>query len=262
MNNCIITQSKDQSWRLKDWILYHHSQGFDTFIFFDDASVDDTVDNLKRISEKFDINIIIKNSDGLGGKKGFEEMQNSNSYAGDQNINNRILRSYNSGLELVKSINPNALCAFIDCDEFIVSNSDHLLIEVIKNLMNQRNMNQLYINSFDVKDDFEKKEWYTTQHKTKFRWDYDFRSTSYWMTRGKSVLFASEIDYIPEGSGYVHVLTDKMGGTYFDNANVGDYDQLRIHHFRKPAHDPDFLFVEDDVLFDKMIKIKELYEGI
>ena len=67
--NCIITQSKDQGERLKDWVLYHYEEGFDTFLYFDDYSEDNSIEILNNLKEKYAINIIIRYSDGLGNKK-------------------------------------------------------------------------------------------------------------------------------------------------------------------------------------------------
>ena len=36
MKYVIITQIKNQEDRVYDWIKYHHEQGFDSFVIFDD----------------------------------------------------------------------------------------------------------------------------------------------------------------------------------------------------------------------------------
>lgn len=116
MKNCIITQTKDQSNRFKDWILYHKEEGFDTIIYFDDYSEDNSVEVIKDISDEYDVNII-------------------------------------------------------------------------------------------------------------------------------------------------HVLKD-FDSQYFNKMNVSDYDLLRMHHYRKPCMDRSFKFIEDRTILDKMIKIRNKYEGI
>jgi hypothetical protein len=124
MKNCIITQAKDQSNRLKDWILYHKEEGFDTIIYFDDYSEDNSVEFIKNISNEYDINIIVNYSDNIGNRKNQQEMANSNSYGGDISIHNRLIRSYNSGLKIARELDSESICAIIDVDEFLVSNSD------------------------------------------------------------------------------------------------------------------------------------------
>ncbi len=261
MNSCIITQAKDQSTRLKDWVLYHYEEGFDTFIYYDDHSEDDSIEVMRKISQDYGINIIINYSDNMGNKKSSAEMKDSNSYGGDTSIHNRLIRSYNSGLNLARSQNPNAICAIIDVDEFLVSNNGTSL-DAIKALMKSREMNHLYINSFDIDDNFNTdKEWYTTQDSTKFRWDYEYRANTMYRTRGKSVCLASDVIEIPQGPNYIHVLRD-ISDEYFTKFNVEDYDYLRMHHYRKPCMDKNFKFVEDSTLLNKMIKIREKYEKI
>ena len=188
-------------------------------------------------------------------------MKDSNSYGGDTSIHNRLIRSYNAGLNIVRGQNPNAICAIIDVDEFLVSNSGTSL-DAIKTLMTAREMNHLYINSFDIDDNFDaNQEWYTTQDSTKFRWDYEYRANTMYRTRGKSVCIASDVIEIPQGPNYIHVLRD-ISDDYFIKFNVSDYNYLRMHHYRKPCMDKSFKFAEDRVLLDKMIKIKEKYEKV
>jgi hypothetical protein len=259
MKNCIITQAKDQSNRLKDWIIYHKEQGFDLFIYFDDFSEDDSIENLKEISLKHNINIIINNTDGLGSTKTKVEMSNSNSYLADTSINNRIIRSYNKGLEISRNINPDMVCAIIDVDEFLVTNRVERVADVIKDTMLEKKTKHLYIHSFDVSDDFEINDWYSTNEITRFRWDYDYRNDTVYKYRGKSICVSSEIEKIPEGPNYVHSLRD-CDVEYINKINVTDFDTLRIHHYRKPCMDKSFKFIEDRTLLDKMKKIKEKYD--
>jgi hypothetical protein len=252
--NCIITQSKDQSKRLKDWILYHYEEGFDTFIYFDDYSEDNSVEILKEISLTYGIRIIIGYSDGFGNRKSITEMQSSESYGGDVSINYRIIRSYNRGLDIARNIDPNAICAIIDVDEFIVS-SKNRVADSISYLLEGQESKHLYLHSFDVSDDFAVEEWYTTNPNTSFRWDYESRKDSIYRGRGKSVCAVSEIQSIPQGPNYVHILKDSDQIKYVD-----DYDFLRIHHFRKPNMDKNIKMSEDKTLFNKMILVKEKYQ--
>jgi hypothetical protein len=126
--------------------------------------------------------------------------------------------------------------------------------------MNDKNVKHLYINSFDISDDFDTdNSWYSTNENTKFRWDYEYRKNTIYKTRGKSVCVASEVIEISQGPNYIHVLRD-LDSEYFDKVNVEDYDFLRMHHYRKPCMDKNFKFVEDRTLLNKMIKIREKYE--
>jgi hypothetical protein len=257
MNNIIITQSKDQGWRLKDWILYHHSEEFDTFIYFDDYSEDNSIYILNDIKEKYNINIIIDYSDGVGNKKDSILMKDSNSYGGDQSIHNRLIRSYNRGLRMVRDCNPYANCAIIDVDEFIVTNNDIKVTETIENMIDA--YKHIYIQSFDTSDDFEIDEWYSTNENLSFRWDYNSRKDSIYKTRGKSICKANYIDDIIQGPNYIHVLKD-LTTEELNNIFISDYDKIRIHHLRKPIMDNNIKMVKDDTLVKKKLKVKEKYE--
>jgi hypothetical protein len=264
MNNVIITQAKDQSKRLKDWVLYHKEEGFDTIFYFDDFSEDDSIEVMQKLSEKYDINIIINKTDGHGSTRNSTEMKSSDSYAGDLSVNYRIIRSFNIGLNLVKEVNPDALCAFIDVDEFLVSNTEKIS-DVVKDLISNRE--QLYVHSFDIDDRFNLDDWYTTDKISSYRWDYDSRKNTIYKERGKSLCYANTLSEIEQGPNYVHVLKPKFNSIsplyvpgLINNISIEDYNTLRIHHFRKPAQNVEIEFSEDRTLLDKMLKLKEKYD--
>lgn len=188
MKNVIITQLKDQSDRIKDWILYHHEQGFDTFIMYDDSSEDDTVEKMNSIKDSYNINIIINKTDGLGNVYSSENCKNSESYHGDVTLSDRIRRSFTSGNNIVKSINPNAVSVFIDVDEFLVSDSNEKISSIIENELITRNIDQLVINSFDILDNgYDLGDWYTTNLNTSKRWD-SIKFREFGLNRYKSLV--------------------------------------------------------------------------
>jgi hypothetical protein len=53
MKNVIITQLKNQEERIYEWMYYHHTQGFDSFIIFDDFSEDNSVEEIRNFSKQF-----------------------------------------------------------------------------------------------------------------------------------------------------------------------------------------------------------------
>jgi hypothetical protein len=252
MKNCIITQAKDQADRLTDWILYHYEQGFDTFLYFDDYSEDNSIEILNSLKEKYGINIIINYSDKVGDTINKDYMNNANFYGGNISVNYRIIRSYNQGFKIINSINPDAICAVIDVDEFLVSNNDEKIVDIIDSVIHENS--HLYIHSFDVNDNFILENWYTTQEVTKYRWDFESRKNTHFINRGKSVCKANYITEIPQGPNYVHILKDVT-----NNVSVDNFELLRIHHFRKPILDTTITMIEDLNLINKMKKIKEKY---
>lgn len=260
--NCIITQAKDQGERLKDWVLYHYEEGFDTFLYFDDYSEDNSIEILNDIREKYGINILIGYSDGFGNKKTRQEMKNSESYGGDISINYRIIRSYNKGLEIVSHQNSNAKCALLDVDEFLVTNNFKKVTDLLSEIFEEKNTEHIYVHSFDIDDDFKIEDWYTTQESTAYRWDYEYRESSPYKNRGKSISTPKKISEIPQGPNYVHILRDVEDEEFQKTVDYRNYDNLRIHHFRKPCLNKDFKFCKDLTLVEKMSKIKEKYNGV
>lgn len=257
MNNVIITQIKNQQGRILDWILYHYEQGFDTFVIYDDFSEDDTILEINSIKELFNINIIIKETDGEGKKNSLEDCKNSNSYGLDISLHNRIQRSYTSGNDYVKSINKNALCAFLDVDEFLVSSSEVKIVDIIKEEMLRLNSKQLVINSFDVSDNFEIENWYTTQDITSNRWSFDSTMKSDFKNRYKSVIICDDLEKVIQ----VHILK-WLDDPIIENFRVYDFEKLRIHHFRKPTLKSEIIFENDHTLINKVLKIREKYDKI
>jgi len=152
--NCIITQQKDQSFRLRDWILYHYNEGFDTFIIFDDKSEDNSVYVLQKLAQTYNININIQITDDEGPIHNQANTKNSNTYHFDGDFHRRIVRSFNRGLNIVKKHNPDAICSFTDVDEFLVTDERTNVVDVIKSQFKLLNTSHIYINSFDVNDDF------------------------------------------------------------------------------------------------------------
>jgi hypothetical protein len=257
---CIVTQSKDQSVRLKDWILYHFDQGFDTFVFFDDFSEDDSVSTLKKLKNDYGINIIIKYSDGIGNRKSKEDMSNSETYGGDVSINYRILRSYNVGLNLLKKLNPDSICAFIDVDEFLVSNNSEKVSETISRIMSERNIDLVYIHSFDIKNVYPLKEWYISDESTSLRWDFNSRLSSDYKNRGKSVCIVKSLQEIKQMPNYVHQLRE-IQEFEAERISVDDYKLLRIHHFRNPNLIGEAIqYTNDFTLIEKAKSIKNKYQ--
>ena len=120
--HCIIFQSKNQEQRLLSWILYHKYQGFDKFIYFDDFSEDCSIDVANNLKNKYHIDLTILKTDGVGSTYNLEQTKNSNLYGG-MNFVNRIIRSYNTGIDLLKTMNisEDSFVAFLDIDEFLVS---------------------------------------------------------------------------------------------------------------------------------------------
>jgi hypothetical protein len=261
MKNVIVTQTKDQSTRLLPWFLNHYEQGFDAFIFFDDYSEDDTINIINYIKNEYKIKIIYCQTDGIGSIRTTEETKNSDVYNGDTSLHYRLCRSYNTGLQMVKQINSEAFIAFLDVDEFLVTNQNKKIVDIINELYQENNFGHLHIQSLDIDDTFELDGFYTVSEKSKYRWNYEVRQNTMWAHRGKSIVRADYIDKINQYPNVVHTLFDngRDCGVFTKPYIIPNIDDLKIHHFRKPSNDPNMKLEYDDTLYNFSVKIKDKY---
>lgn len=243
MKYVIITQLRNQELRVYDWIKYHSSQGFDTFIIFDDYSDDGTILEIERAKTKLSVNIILKNSDGVGGRY---DSTSSQKYAEDVSLHQRLCRSYDSGLKIAKEINEDSICAVIDVDEFLLSDSDEKVTHVIEEIFNDNGCQQVLVFNFDIRHDYilEKDFLYKNNFQ---RWDYDdMNNDDVWKNRCKSIVIAKYVNFV----NFVHLMINPPSTETFLNRN---YAKLRMIHFRIPnqPNTQHIRFVDDE-------KIKKL----
>lgn len=224
MKFVIISQVGNQEDRIYDWIYYHQALGFDTFIIFDDHSKDGSVQEIKRAQKDFkNINIILDYSDLEGQFYDVEQCKSSENY-GHHSFLSRMNRSYNRGNDLVKKINPDAICTFIDQDEFIFTNSENVDI-IYKTFKNQKCC-QILVYSFDVKNDYNLEKGF--MFKNDFtRWEYSELENSKYRGRCKPIFISKHLNQCE----YVHVPIQSPEKKTYEFRN---YDDLRILHFRKP----------------------------
>jgi len=248
MNNVIITQIKNQEERVYDWILYHFKEGFDTFIFFDDFSQDSTISEIKRFEEDFGVKVYLYQTDERGRSYSINESKYSETYGSDDNLNNRIRRSYTKGNDFVKSVNPEAICCFLDVDEFLVTNENKKVTEVVKEIFEKEKCNQIFIYNFDILHDYKLEKNLIHKNENYYRWDFnDVNSHSVWKDRKKCITFSKSTGIVFS----VHEI-NKVDGLSFESR---DYNKLRMHHFRIPnlPNSSSIKFVLDNTVKEKMI---------
>ena len=99
MKICLITQIYNEEDRLVDWISYHKKIGIDRIIIFDDLSADKS-SNIVSDYNKIDSSVTLEFSDKE--HKTNIKYNSGNDYAADDVIHQRIIRSYNKGLNIIK----------------------------------------------------------------------------------------------------------------------------------------------------------------
>lgn len=248
MNHILITQSRNESYRLKNWIAYHASQGITDIIFYDDHSTDTTELIIKKLCDLYHINLFYQKTDNLGD---FFNTTNSNAYGHSSSLNKRIIRSLSSGIKKAKSLYKTSVCYCIDVDEYIVSNIDDKISKIIENLFTKLNIERIYCHSFECLHNPDNSEYVTKQDISSYRWDFNSRSNSIFKGRGKSIILSNFINNdIPQIPNAVHDL-----GCYIKRSeDYRNFENLRIHHFRNPPlFDPnyDISFIQDYTLINK-----------
>lgn len=149
MKLCIVGQSYNESNRIIDWIRYHRKAGVDDVLIFDDLSIDGTYDLVKDYIDNIDGNVTLLNTDKSA--KTNVVYTNPNQYS-FEDLNQRLLRSYNFGLNLLKERYKDELVVifFLDIDEYMVPCNFKSLKEEIQDL-DLNKYTRLLVSSYDIK---------------------------------------------------------------------------------------------------------------
>jgi len=247
MKHVMITQLKNQEERIFDWLLYHHKEGIDNFIIFDDFSQDNTLGEIDDFRTKYNVSLQVHNTDERGRNYSIEQSKNSEIYGSDKALNDRILRSYTRGNNIVKEINPKAFCYFFDVDEFLVTDEENKISDIVESLFIDGH-NQLLIYNFDVAHNYNLEKGFIYKNENYFRWDYnDVNSHKVWKTRCKCIVISEHCKI----ANFVHGILPNRDKTI----EIRNYSKLRMHHFRIPnlPNSEKIKFVPDLTVKNKMI---------
>lgn len=247
MKFVIITQVANQENRIYDWIKYHKFLGFDTFIIFDDYSKDNTKFEIEKAINDFKtINIIVQKTNKQGNFYDIESCKNSNSYGGDMTLQNRLNTSYTRGNDIVKSVNPDAICTFLDVDEFIYSNSESL--QILEKTFEETNCHQIKLFNFDVLDNYILEKNFLFKNNF-VRWDFiDTFNHPIWKGRTKAIFKSKFLEVCTFVHHPVH------GPTVGNDIPPLSFDDLRMLHFRKPNLEADSIKFVTDINFNNYLK--------
>jgi hypothetical protein len=215
----IVTQIRNESKRLKDWIIYHQKIGINHFVFFLDNCSDNSEEVLNEL--KKDINIDIFQANQFGSYP----LNNDPTKYVNYDVVPRIKNSLYRGLKYVKekfNHNDNHWVIFTEVDEYIVPQTKISLSSIVVNCPK----NRIYIASYDFKCPFDLD--IPVYNQTFWRWSDDIRKNGYvnnqkgyFSNRGKSLVktntfLKSEVD--------IH---DADHSEYFQ-----DDELLKINHYR------------------------------
>lgn len=223
----IVTQLRNESQRIIEWILYHANEiGIRKFIIFDDHSDDETLKYLDLLKDEFNIEVFktIKASY-------YSDSKNPEIY-GNIDLHKRILNSMNEGLNLLKKNNIGEWVFFIEVDEFI--KPDFAINDYLSTI--PENINRIWIPSYDFSDDFIINNKILSQ--SVYRWSDNTRNATF-KGRCKSALRITEQT---QNIVCIHNLdfSDCVRTSGTDNNNDNkmarqDTKGIKLFHYRKPS---------------------------
>jgi len=178
----IVTQVRNESKRIEEWISFHKKIGFERFVFFDDKSEDGTREILNQIS-----GVTVRDTVSVGR---LFDTTDPNSYSGAVDLPRRQVVSFQRGMNELKAENFDWV-AFIDVDEFLIPQNFKNVHEEIENI--DKNVIRLYVSSFDMDHRFNVNQ--SILNQSFHRWSEETRvfgvaegHEGLYKTRGKSLV--------------------------------------------------------------------------
>jgi hypothetical protein len=178
----IVTQIRNESKRLEEWINFHKKIGFERFIFFDDKSDDKTREILEKIS-----GVSVRDTTNEG--RLFNTVD-PNSYSGAIDLPMRQIVSFQKGIEQLREESIDWV-ACIDVDEFMIPLNFNNMHDAMSNLDDR--ISRIYVSSFDMDHNFTIDKPVLSQ--TTSRWSEETRvfgrcegHDGLYKTRGKSMV--------------------------------------------------------------------------
>lgn len=271
MIKAICTQFRNESNKISTWITYNIKEGFNTFILFDDHSSDDSEKIVKDIIDSYsDVRLIYLQTDNYNNSQLYENCLSTNEYREDSSLQRRISQSFLRGFETFKSLCNNEelnYCCFVDIDEILTTNSKNIITEVIENNLSKRDVEHLYVQSYDVNTvNLETDKNIFQNENTKYRWSNKNRLeflNGVYSYRGKSIV-TDKHNFICSSEDFWSIIhCGGCIGNNFETAiplgsnKVPDESELRIHHYRVPPSSNSTIFDEyDDTAFNKFRTIR------
>jgi len=226
----IVTQLRNESKRIEEWIKYHNRLGVSNFIIYDDNSIDNSKEIINKISNNYSIKLFDSNKIGR-----YVNSDNPNEY-GIIDAVRRVVDSYNKGLLYIKQhYNENDWIAFIEVDEFLVpQKKDYGLLDIISNI----NFDKIYVSSYDFKCPFDLNKSIINQ--TFLRWSdntRNFMKNGYFSGRGKTIVKIRSIDSVND----IHHINNSI-------KYINDNELIKINHYRNNSLLPIFDYEDRKIM--------------
>lgn len=267
MKLVLMTQIRNESPRLVDWIRYHSKViGFDHFLFYLDNCTDDSEKVLRSLQSEYSIEIRYSEvvgeypeGRGLSQAIGWEGNNRGLDVHSSWPIE-RMIRSYTEGFKTLK--HDYDWIAIFDVDEWIVPQD--LNNFNFKEELSYLNTNLLYIQTYDFRPPFDYNKSIIEQKM--YRWtleekmSVEMKGTGKAVFRGKICLDKDPrvaVHWGPESSEYDLV---ECGPIYSNNGSTG-YKKYLLYEFRshtenckRPLTDDQYQLYDDSI-----VKLFEMY---
>lgn len=237
MKIILANQFKNESKRLKEWLLYHKFLGVNDFILVNDHSTDNSKEIIKNIP---DITVHLLDSK-LKEHTSFKSSEDTEKYMGG-GVPQIIFENFiNIHDYCLKTYGKNVYLGFFDVDEFIYFNyKEYSFLQIIKKYLNENAV--LSLDNFDVDSDrFDLNKGWVTQQTTRSM-DFLNKKTTY---RANTVKSFQNLNYnnlnvfkeLLETPG-CHIGTYIHGGGVKQNyVSYADNNELGFLHYRKPMYE-------------------------
>jgi hypothetical protein len=250
----LVTQIKNEKSRIIEWVQYHLNIGFDKIIFFLDEPNDGSDLIVRKLSQENN-NILWFPTDGIGYK--IQTYVSPEEYGHSDSIHKRILRSYTTGLNYIKTnfgLDVNNWVSFLDIDEYIVETGDDNFSNFIDEL--PIDIDRIYFASYDMKCPINLNE--SVIEQSLYRWSDFTRNTArikncdgFFKGRTKVMSRVYNLEKVEN----VHNLDFKMGITVGGDLIESSYD-----YFIKKFHDKEY-FKLFHYRNDSLLQIYDEYDN-
>jgi hypothetical protein len=237
MNIVLCNQFKNESLRLKEWLLYNKCLGIKDFILIDDHSNDDSVEIINSI-DGINVHILKSQTEVLH----YENSKDTNNYAGMSNLAKNIITNFKMAHNYcLQKYGKNIYLGFFDVDEFIFYENYYCvnLVNLIERLMGDKPV--LSLGSLEVNSDlFEVTGQWVTKQTTKAI-SFDNKKIS---SRSETVKSFQNLNYSDMSVFYKTPMNlyghhIHYGGVNPHECAFAPLEECAFLHYRKPMYHPE-----------------------
>lgn len=233
MKIVLANQFRNESKRLKEWLIYNKQLGIKDFILINDNSTDESLSVINSIKE---IKVHVLNSERSNTK--YYNSTDTNKYAGDSNLAESMIFNFKKAHEFcLETYGRNTYLGFFDVDEFI-------FFEKYKN----KNLNEILylgkdfpsicLDSFEVNSDlFEINEkWVTQQTTVGISYENKNESSRKGVVKSFQNLNYSDINVFYKSELHMYGYHIHYGGVEPQNCFYMNSKICGFLHYRKPMY--------------------------